>query len=365
MYGRWCNTVVICFWFAAMSWLAAEKILPALFGGDPPDYQAALKISRARPDRWRIKWKERSLGFSASQTRQRPGGGVELRSIVRFEQLPVKSIAAELFGPLSALVEPLFAGERDFELEMLIATQMLFDNQRRLRWLHTTVDLADRRGFLVVDGQVQASGKLFLAVSLDDGTSSSDSSRIQVLQREIDLPPDALISDSLTPRPELKNLSLGQTWTFPVYRAFPPNSPVQIVRGKVQQHEIIFWDDRDVETMLVIYRSAAGSGINMSGGPLAKEWIRRDGSILRREVSLSGLQLRFERLPESTHDVRTEWLDADQHPRLWNTRAAKVLGDTNEVLGDTTEVLGDPNEPGSVGRLDSGWGFQPQPGAAR
>jgi len=316
--------VVICFWCSAMTWLAAEKILPALFDGDPPDYQASLRTPRARPDCWKIKWQDRSVGFSASQVCPVPGGAVELRSVVRFERLPLKSMASELLGPLSALAEPLFIGGHGFELDMLVATQMRFDKRRRLLWLRTTVDLADREGFLLVDGEVLSSSKLLLTVWLNDGTAPGTLRGVQVMSREIDLPADALISDSLTPRAELKNLSLGQTWTYPVYRAFPPNSPVQIVQGTVKQHEIIFWDSNDVETMLVVYRSAGGSGLNMSGGPLGKEWVRRDGAVLQQEVSFSGLHLRFERIPEPTDDVRKEWLDADRHPRLWNRSAAGV-----------------------------------------
>ena len=143
-----------------------------------------------------------------------------------------------------------------------------------------------------------------------------------MLSREIDLPADTLVSDSLTPRAELRNLSLGQTWTFPVYRAFPPNSPVQIVQGQVEQHEIIFWDSRDVETMLVVYRAAGGPGLNFSDGPLGKEWVRRDGVVLQQEVSFSGLSLRFERLPASaTDNAHKAWLTDDAHARFWTLKS--------------------------------------------
>ena len=324
MYGRWFNTVVICFWFSAMSWLAAEKILPALFDGDRPDDQVSLQEPRAHPDCWQIKWQDRTLGFSASQVHRPSGGGVEMRSIVRFERLPLESMASELLGPLSSLAEPLFSGGQGVVFDMLIATQVRFGEQGRLRRLHTTVDLADRKGFLLVDGEVLSSGKLFVTVWLDDGSASSSVRRVQVLKREIDLPADALISDSLTPRAELKNLSLGQTWTFPIYRAFPPNSPVQIVQGRVEQHEIIFWDSNDVETMLVVYRSAGGSDLNMSSGPLGKEWVRRDGIVLQQEANFAGIRLRFERLPEPTDDALKEWLDADRYPRLWGESAVAL-----------------------------------------
>ena len=71
------------------------------------------------------------------------------------------------------------------------------------------------------------------------------------------------------------------------------------------------------EAVKIMLGAKAGSIINMARDPLGKEWIRRDGTILQSEVTFSGLQILFVRLPPSAVDSRTELLDAEQYPRLW------------------------------------------------
>jgi hypothetical protein len=136
-------------------------------------------------------------------------------------------------------------------------------------------------------------------------------------RQQLELPPNLLVRDAFTPRGELTDLRLGQTWTIPVYRPFPPNSPVQIVEARVERHEIIIWNGDDVETKLLVYRSDAGSGIHATREPIGREWIRADGTVLRQEIALSGLKLLFERLPDEALEPRRQLMDAEQHPQLW------------------------------------------------
>ena len=116
---------------------------------------------------------------------------------------------------------------------------------------------------------------------------------------------------------ELKDLHVGQSWTIPVYRAFPPNSPVQIVEAKVERHDIIFWEGSDIETMLVVYRMDAGSGLRATSQATAREWVRPDGTVLRQELVFSGLTLRFERQMRRPTDTNEALLDDALHPRYW------------------------------------------------
>ena len=80
---------------------------------------------------------------------------------------------------------------------------------------------------------------------------------------------------------------------------------------------MIVWDARDVETVLVVYREEAGSGLLSSREPIAREWIRADGLVLQREVRLSGLKILFERMPSKAIDPEIAMLDSTIHPRLW------------------------------------------------
>ena len=220
-------------------------------------------------------------------------------------------MAAELFGPLSALIKPLLADSGDLPCELQIATRMHFDEDQQLEQFHTAVDVGQYQAFIRVTGRIQSTGKLLLEATLDRGVSDSPGSELQVISKEVDLPPNTLVTDSLIPRTELKNLFVGQTWTLPVCRAFPTHTPIQIVQAQVQRHEVIFWDSRDVETMVVVYRADAGSNINLARDSLGREWIDPRGAIIRREVSLSGLTLSFERLPPSTRDPRVRLLNTE------------------------------------------------------
>jgi hypothetical protein len=144
-----------------------------------------------------------------------------------------------------------------------------------------------------------------------------------LLQRRIDLPPGALIQDRLTPRSTLTQLTVGQTWTIPVYRPFPPQSAPELIQAHVKRLEILFWQGADVETHLVEYRREAGTGISVADSLVGREWVRADGKILRQEVFLSGLTLEFERVEAADGDPRLDWLNEETHPRLW--RASKSI----------------------------------------
>ena len=130
---------------------------------------------------------------------------------------------------------------------------------------------------------------------------------------EVDLPRDALVGDSLSPRSELRNLRVGQQWTIPVYRPFPPNSPVQILLARVEKSEFFDWEGELVETYVVVYRDEAGTGINSARKPIGRTWVQPDGTVLRQEVMLSNLRFTFDRLPPG--DLSAQWLEDEAFNR--------------------------------------------------
>jgi hypothetical protein len=314
--------IVICFWLATMSWLAVVKILPGLRQGDRPDYYSALEaeVPRSQPDCWRIIWRDRIIGFAATDIDHLQDGQVVMRSVVQFDQLPLQSMSNELFGVLAVAIKPLFQGFGDTGMELLVASQMQFDADRRFSGFTTRIDVAEQVDFLVLSGDTDAKGILSLEARMFDGTSGGSGG--QILKRKIELPPGALVGDALAPRPELKNLKVGQSWTLPVYRPFPPGSRPQIIQAIVKRLQTISWEGNEVETMLVVYRSEAGSNINIASDPIGREWVRSDGTVIRQEVMFSGLKFQFERLPAGRQDSRIELLDVAKHPRLWKSAHA-------------------------------------------
>ncbi|MEX0818091.1 MAG: hypothetical protein WD070_00815 [Pirellulaceae bacterium] len=314
MFGRIFNGLVVVFWMIAMSWLLAEKVIPPMLGGDPPDYHGALESETREtlPDAWKLRWKQRTVGYAASRVETRPNGELDRLTFVEFEKLPLEAILSEMLGPVAAVVKPLLRNSRGVDLDMVIASRMTFDSTRRLSRFDTNIELGEHYDFLRLKGTVQEDGRLEIIAQLSGGNFGSG----QSFKHSVQLPPEALVEGSLSPRPELKDLYIGQKWTIPVFRSFPPNSPVQILQAKVEKHEIIMWGSDEVETKLVVYRAEAGSGVQATREPISREWVREDGTVLRQEVRFAGLELTFEREDEGTLDPRIDKLDELQE-RLW------------------------------------------------
>ncbi|MBC8356684.1 MAG: hypothetical protein H8E66_32310 [Planctomycetes bacterium] len=299
-----------------MTWLLAEKVIPPMLGGDPPDYASALEpeVRAALPDAWKIRWEGRTVGYSASRVETCPTGELDRLTFVEFEDLPLEAILSEMLGPVAAVVKPLLQNSRGIDLDMVVATRMTFDTDRRLSRFDTNIDLSGFQDFLKLEGTVQEDGKLEIVAQLSSGSFGSG----QTFKHSVQLPPEALVEGSLSPRPQLKDLYIGQKWTIPVFRSFPPNSPVQILQAEVEKHDIIMWGSGDIETMLVTYRTEAGSGVQATRDPISREWIRpKDGAVLRQQVRFSGLELTFERENEGAIDPRIDKLDELQQ-RLWS-----------------------------------------------
>lgn len=299
-------------WLASMSWLFVAKIWPTLHGGHPPDYSVAGGVSDLKPVVWRIAWNDRRIGTAASQKFMRPNGAV-MRHVVQFERVPLDMILSETLGPLSAVFKSDSALGPPLAVDMLLATELKFNSERQFTGFHTTGDWGSLRGILNVQGRVDDWHKLDLKMQIGSVLGEGQ----KTFRYEVDLPPNAVIKDAFAPRPELRNLQVGQKWTIPVYRPFPPKSPVQIIAAHAERHELILWDGRDVETILVVYRADAGSGLGATQEPVAREWIRDDGLVLQNEVYWSNATIRFERLPDVFPEPLVEMLGDDKQPRLW------------------------------------------------
>jgi hypothetical protein len=314
------HLLVFVLWLTAMSWLVVEKVLPPVLGGSPPDYDSVLTDATPEPVCWRIRWNDETLGSVASQVVEHPDGISEMRSVVRFDSLPLESMLSELLGVLAKVAQPLMGGAEDYRITAVLATQLWFDDERRLQGFHTILDLGDVEGFVTIRGRVTSDQKLDVVASLSEGlVPAEQQGGWEMLHQQIELPPNALVGDSFAPRAELKDLYVGQSWTIPVYRPFPPNSPVQIVEAEVERHDVILWEGEDIETMVIVYRTDAGSGIRASRDPVGTEWVRRDGMVLRQEIAFASLRLSFERTEDDPLDTPRELLDEEKHPRLWST----------------------------------------------
>jgi hypothetical protein len=310
---------VALFWLASMSWLVVAKVAPPLVGGQAPDYRAPLAEAPRNPPpvAWRLLWEERDIGHAVTRIRPADQGGTELRSLVQFKQLDVQKGLQQLLGPFSRLLPSL---GNDFRLDLAIASRVQFDRQQAIRGLDSSIQVADMPHVLNLHGAVRQGrtldvvvfpGKKLPAATEDDGG---------LVRHQIDLPRDALLGDALAPSSQLQNLEVGQTWTIPVFRPFPPGSSVQIVEAKAERLELLSWDREEVEVMVVAYRDEAGSGLGAAREPIGRVWVRPDGLVLKQEVLISNLHLEFIRLTEMEGEKFAAELDDDQFLPLLPSR---------------------------------------------
>jgi hypothetical protein len=287
---------VILFWLATMSWLAVEKVLPPLAGGKAPDYRAPLAEAPKNPPpvAWRLVWDDRPIGHAMTGVFPAEHGGAEMRSVVQFERLDVKRLLEQLLGVFARLIPNL--GDEELRFDMTIVTRLQFDGEQTLRQLDTSLEVADMPHVLNLHGEVKDGRTLDVMVFSGHRRPDPADAGRDIFRQQLELPRDALVGDAFAPNSELKNLQVGQSWTVPVYRPFPPNSPVQIIEAKVERLDIINWDREQVEVVVVAYRGEAGSGIGAAREPIGRAWVRPDGVVLKQEVVFSNVCLVFERL---------------------------------------------------------------------
>ena len=97
-----------------------------------------------------------------------------------------------------------------------------------------------------------------------------------------------MLGDAWSPQTLLPGLHTGQTWNVPIYSPLrPPKAPLEILQATVEGSEPILWDGQTEEVWLVVYRNDAGAGLRNNESPRGQLWVRRDGTVLKQEVSSS------------------------------------------------------------------------------
>lgn len=310
MFSRRSSVLVFLFWLTTMGWLVRTKILPSLLVGRPPNYQQIAAEDSALPDEveWQISLHGRKLGWASTRLERTSDGVVEFHNRVHLVRLPL----AELAPPFLAwLLERVEGGEEALRVQIgMDAASMLqvdplgrpIGFQSRAGFGHRYSgalerDLLESPDFLVtIRGTVERE-HLQLYVRYGDTVSQSCHW----------LPPDALMSDALSPLGRLPGLRVGQTWSMPVYSPFrAPSLSLDLLHARVVREDLIEWQGRLVHALLVEYHGDAGGGLSSSRGPRARAWVAPDSRVLRQELSLAGDWLRFDRVPETNGKLRRQ-----------------------------------------------------------
>jgi len=306
MQTRWFNTAVIMLWFATMSWLVKEKVLPPLIIGEPPSYSRIIEAQwHAPPVGWRVSFNNRSLGWAITDTKLQSTGLTEIHGRVHFDSLPLDEMMPGWLRALSRLIDQPISN-----LKMDARSLLIIDPLGRLVRFDSGVRLDPFKEMICVRGTVE--GRQLQLMVRTGGISFAN---------EAFLPSDALLSDALSPQSQLPVLRLGQQWSVPVYSPlWPAKKPMELVYATVEGTEPICWGDVMEDTWLVVYRNDPGSPTGSSQTPRGKLWVRRDGTVLKQQVLLFDSVITFNRLSNDDAELLAKsagsrWWDMENDAR--------------------------------------------------
>jgi hypothetical protein len=300
MNSRWYNAAVVVAWLGAMSWLMIEKVLPPLRVGEPPSYRQVIEAQSADPPvGWNIALNEHPLGWALTDTKKQPTGLAEIRGRVHFDDFPIAAMSPLWLQPFVAFAKKPSAG-----LRLDASSTILIDSFGRLFRFDSAIGLPMLADDINMQGTVDG-GQLQLTIR----------SGAQSFTHELSLPPKALVADALSPQTRLPGLYVGQEWSVPIFNPlWPSKSPIEITSAKVEMPDIIMWDEKPANTLVVVYRRDSGAAGKVKQSVQGKLWVRDDGVVLRQESLLFDSSIVFVRMTEK----ETEKLIKKIGPRWWD-----------------------------------------------
>jgi hypothetical protein len=285
MHSRWYVIAVVLLWLGSMTWLVKEQMVGAFIRGEPPNYETILEAQEDRPPvGWLMQWNGRPLGWAISGTTPLENGLTEYRSRVHFREVPLSDVTPRW---MRSVVDPI--EQLGSQLSMEVNSILVFDALGRLSRFDSFLGFGGMDDDLIkVHGSID-NGKL--TVSMHTGDFTYDT--------ETEFRDDAMMADAFSPQVALPGLRQGQSWTVDVYGPLrPPNTPVEVLQATVEGIEPILWNGRMVDTWLVVYRGAPGSGSSRAKRDRARLWVARDGTVLQQQADILGSTLTFTRMPE-------------------------------------------------------------------
>lgn len=281
MNSTWYNLAVVLLWLATMSWLISQKVVPGMLVGEPPSSRTVVEAQRVDPlVGWEMAWNDRPVGWALSRTTALPTGLTEVRSKVRFEDLPLEEMTP---GWLKSLL--VAEDDLPIRIQMEANGHLWFDPLQRLAQFESSL------GFPPADDVVKVRGTI-------DGTQLRLSVHSGELVYEDQLEVrKGLLTDALSPQTQLPGLREGQSWSEEVYSPLrPPNSPLEVVQATVEGTGPTLWDGRMVDAWLVVYRKDPGAGSRSARSPRGKLWVLADGTVIKQQVMLFDSTMTFVRL---------------------------------------------------------------------
>lgn len=295
MEYRWVQVAIILWWLASVGWLIETKLMPfarlaprpAQTWMDPED------TSLTEPIVWEIGYKGRDVGEATTTVRRTAATSI-LSSEVHLRKLPLGAMLGESVGALPWIAKSAGLSTNDMIMSLDVSTRTELDPFGALERLESRLRI-DRLGELFVIRLVRLGPtRMELLVSPGDDLPPDVAKGGELLRQELPIAADALLSDTLAPQPNMRDLRVGQVWTVQSYRPFPPNQPLRTLVAKVEREEIVPWEG-DAEPMVVVTYRDASQVLTVAAGPLVELWVRRDGMVAKQRLRMGNLEIDFTR----------------------------------------------------------------------
>ena len=293
MYSRFFNAAVCVMWLLTMSWLVTQKVLPALWVGQPPSYEAIVDAQKDEPVGWSLSINDKPLGWALTTVDEQGQGPREIRSCIHFDELPLEELASGWSRALFRLID-----RPSDKYQMDVQSVLTIDGLGKLLRFDSRVQLEPLQNILrmqgIADGQQ-------LHVEIRSGSFSYSC--------DVSMPQHAMLNDALSPLARLPHLAAGQSWAVPAINPLRPTANlVEVLRATVEEKEPIFWDKEIRDAWLVVYRGDPGAGFGATPANRGKIWVLDDGTVIKQEARIFDSILRFVRMsgPETARLVKEQ-----------------------------------------------------------
>ncbi len=279
MYRPIVTALILVFAAIANSWLFISKVLPTILSDAPPGYQSIYTPTKDTSTvGWTIMLNNSPVGSALSIVEPSPSGTVTIWSNLQLDKLPLNDLlppwANSLLGANVGTLQP------SIELDALGC--MTINNHGELQEFQSLVKVPGVEQTVRLHGTITPSNKV--VVSLHSGDLQYETNR--------QLPNDLSIRDELSPQATMAGVSQGQRWTVPIYSPLrPSHKPIEILYASVAGHEVLYFENKLVNTDIVNYRTTP----NDHQPTRSRIWVGPRGMVLQHESTILGAKLLFQR----------------------------------------------------------------------
>lgn len=299
------TAVVLLLWGAAMTWLVGAKILPPVLRGDPP----STGTNRNQPVCWQVRVAEQRIGWAVSQTVPGTQGTTELHSRIKLKHVPLSRMAPRWMSTVIDQIGP---------LEMDMRSRTTFDSLGNLSVFETSVELNELPSAILMKGEVKE-GEIRLRLQYGEVVH-----RIRYPWTE-----HAMLGSKLSPDASLLSVYKGRKWHKEVYNPFGgPQGAIELIEAEVVGEDSLLMNGEVVKTRRIDFRSIDSAGVACDNRRRSSTWVDDSGQVLREEIVLMDILLRFDRESQLVaDDLAAEMLELDEYATL--TTPQGPISDSN------------------------------------